>query len=155
NEVHGMAQRGGSVMAQIRYGKEVHSPLVARNEADILGALEKIEALRYADCLRPGGLAAVSTQAVMPVTVSSGGARYPENAEELLRQAFPRLLYIDAAKIARDLGDIRAANIVLLGAISQGLDIALQSWEMAIALCVKEKFLEINRKAFAAGRCYS
>lgn len=155
NEVHGMAQRGGSVMAQIRYGKEVHSPLVARNEADILGALEKIEALRYADYLRPGGLAAVSTQAVMPVTVSSGGARYPENAEELLRGAFPRLLYIDAAKIASDLGDIRAANIVLLGAISQGLDIAQQSWEKAIALCVKEKFLEINRKAFAAGRCYS
>lgn len=155
NEVHGMAQRGGSVMAQIRYGKEVHSPLVARNEADILGSLEKIEALRYADYLRPEGLAAVSTQAVMPVTVSSGGAHYPENAEELLRQAFPRLLYIDAAKIASDLGDIRAANIVLLGAISQGLDIAQQSWEKAIALCVKEKFLEINRKAFAAGRCYS
>ena len=154
NEVHGMAQRGGSVMAQIRYGKEVHSPLVARNEADILGALEKIEALRYADYLRPGGLAAVSTQAVMPVTVSSGGARYPEDAEELLRQAFPRLLYIDAAKIAGDLGDSRAANIVLLGAISQGLDLAEQSWEKAIALCVKEKFLEINRKAFAAGRCY-
>lgn len=155
NEVHGMAQRGGSVMAQIRYGKEVHSPLVARNEADILGALEKIEALRYADYLKPEGLAAVSTQAVMPVTVSSGGARYPENAEELLRQAFPRLLYIDAAKIASDLGDIRTANIVLLGAISQGLDLAQQSWEKAIILCVKEKFLEINRKAFAAGRCYS
>ncbi|HPS91221.1 MAG TPA: indolepyruvate oxidoreductase subunit beta [Methanothrix sp.] len=155
NEVHGMAQRGGSVMAQIRYGKKVHSPLVARNEADILGALEKIEALRYVDYLRPGGLAAVSTQAVMPVSVSSGGARYPENAEELLRKAFPRLLYIDAAKIARDLGDIRTANIVLLGSISQGLDIAQQSWEKAIALCVKEKFLEINRKAFAAGRCYS
>jgi len=155
NEVHGMAQRGGSVMAQIRYGKKVHSPLVARNEADILGALEKIEALRYADYLKPEGLAAVSTQAVMPVTVSSGGARYPENAEELLRQAFPRLLYIDAAKIASDLGDIRTANIVLLGAISQGLDLAEQSWEKAIILCVKEKFLEINRKAFAAGRCYS
>jgi indolepyruvate ferredoxin oxidoreductase beta subunit len=155
NEVHGMAQRGGSVMAQIRYGKEVHSPLVARNEADILGALEKIEALRYADYLKPEGLAAVSTQAVMPVTVSSGGARYPENAEELLRQAFPRLLYIDAANIASDLGDIRVANIVLLGAISQGLDLAEQSWEKAIILCVKEKFLEINRKAFAAGRCYS
>jgi indolepyruvate ferredoxin oxidoreductase beta subunit len=155
NEVHGMAQRGGSVMAHVRYGKEVHSPLVAKNKADILGSLEKIEALRYADYLRPGGLAAVSTQAVMPVTVSSGGAQYPENAEELLRGAFPRLLYIDAAKIASDLGDIRAANIVLLGAISQGLDLAEQSWEKAIILCVKEKFLEINRKAFAAGRCYS
>jgi indolepyruvate ferredoxin oxidoreductase beta subunit len=155
NEVHGMAQRGGSVMAQIRYGKEVHSPLVARNEAHILGALEKVEALRYADYLRPDGLAAVSTQAIMPVTVSSGEARYPQDAEELLKQAFTRLVYIDASKIARELGDIRTANIVLLGAISQGLDLALESWEKAIALCVKEKFLEINRKAFAAGRCHS
>ena len=155
NEVHGMAQRGGSVMAMVRYGKEVHSPLVARNEAHILGALEKVEALRYADYLRPDGLAAVSTQAIMPVTVSSGAACYPQDAEELLKQAFPRLVYIDAAKIARELGDIRAANIVLLGAISQGLDLALESWEKAIALCVKEKFLEINRKAFAAGRCHS
>jgi indolepyruvate ferredoxin oxidoreductase beta subunit len=155
NEVHGMAQRGGSVMAQIRYGKEVHSPLVARNEAHILGALEKVEALRYADYLRPDGLAAVSTQAIMPVTVSSGAAQYPEDAKELLKQAFPRLVYIDVAKIARELGDIRTANIVLLGAISQGLDLALESWEKAIALCVKEKFLEINRKAFAAGRCHS
>ncbi len=155
NEVHGMAQRGGSVMAMVRYGKEVHSPLVARNAAHILGALEKVEALRYADYLRQGGLAAVSTQAIMPVTVSSGEARYPEDAEELLKQAFPRLVYIDAAKIARELGDIRAANIVLLGAISQGLDLAQESWEKAIALCVKERFLQINRKAFAAGRCHS
>jgi len=155
NEVHGMAQRGGSVMAQIRYGKVVHSPLVARNEAHILGALEKVEALRYADYLRADGLAAVSTQAIMPVTVSSGAAQYPEDAKELLKQAFPRLVYIDAAKIAQELGDIRAANIVLLGAISQGLDLALESWEKAIALCVKEKFLEINRRAFAAGRNYS
>ena len=101
NEVHGMAQRGGSVMAQIRYGREVHSPLVARNAAHILGALEKVEALRYADYLRPDGLAAVSSQAIMPVTVSSGAAHYPEDAEELLHQAFPRLVYIDAAKIAK------------------------------------------------------
>ena len=155
NEVHGMAQRGGSVMAMIRYGNEVHSPLVARNEAHILGALEKVEALRYADYLRQDGLAVVSSQAIMPVTVSSGAACYPQDTKELLRQAFPRLVYIDAAKIARELGDIRAANIVILGAISQGLDLPLESWEKAIGLCVKEKFLEINRKAFAAGRSYS
>jgi len=142
-------------MAMVRYGKEVHSPLVARNEAHILGALEKVEALRYADYLRPDGLAAVSSQSIMPVTVSSGAAQYPQDAEELLHQAFPRLVYIDAARIASDLGDIRAANIVLLGAISQGLDLALESWEKAIALCVKEKFLDVNRKAFAAGRCHS
>jgi indolepyruvate ferredoxin oxidoreductase beta subunit len=157
NEVHGMAQRGGSVMAQIRYGREVHSPLVARNAAHILGALEKVEALRYADYIRPDGLAAVSSQAIMPVTVSSGAAHYPEDAvaEEMLAKAFPRLVYIDAAKIPKDLGDIRAANVVLLGAISQGLDLPLESWEKAIALCVREMFLDINRKAFAAGRSYS
>ncbi len=155
NEVHGMAQRGGSVTAMVRYGKKVHSPLVARNEAHILGALEKIEGLRYADYLRPGGLAAISSQAIMPVTVSSGAACYPQDAKELLKQAFPRLVYVDATRIAGDLGDIRAANIVLLGVISQGLDLALESWENAIMLCVKEKFLEINRKAFAAGRCHS
>jgi len=152
NEVHGMAQRGGSVMAMVRYGREVHSPLVARRSAHILGSLEKVEALRYADYIRPDGLAVVSSQAIMPVTVSSGAARYPEDAKELLHQAFPRLVYIDAAKIASDLGDIRAANIVLLGTISQGLDLHLESWEKAILQCVREKFLEINQKAFAAGR---
>ena len=154
NEVHGMAQRGGSVMAQIRYGHEVKSPLVPKNAAHILGALEKIEALRYADYLRPDGLAAVSTQAILPVTVSSGAASYPDDAkaEARLRRAFPRLVYIDAAKIARSLGDIRAANIVLLGAISRGLDLPDDVWEKAIGLCVKEKFLKTNLLAFAAGR---
>lgn len=154
NEVHGMAQRGGSVMAQIRYGNEVKSPLVPKNAAHILGALEKIEALRYADYLRPDGLAAVSTQAILPVTVSSGAARYPDDAEAeaRLRRAFPRLVYIDAASIARSLGDIRAANIVLLGAISRGLDLPADVWEKAIGLCVKEKFLKTNLLAFAAGR---
>jgi indolepyruvate ferredoxin oxidoreductase beta subunit len=156
NEVHGMAQRGGSVMAQIRYGKEVKSPLVSRNGAHILGSLEKVEALRFSDYIRPDGLAVVSTQAIMPVTVSSGGARYPEDAEAeaLLRRAFARLVYIDAARVAADLGDIRAANIVILGAISNGLDLPLLAWEKAISLCVKEKFLETNRRAFAAGRNY-
>ncbi len=152
NEVHGMAQRGGSVMAQIRYGKEVHSPLVARKSAHILGALEKVEALRYADFIRPDGLAAVSSQAIMPVTVSSGAAKYPENVEEMLTRAFPRLVYIDAPKAARELGDIRAANIILLGAISKGLDLPLEAWEKAIRLCVREKFRDLNLRAFTMGR---
>lgn len=155
NEVHGMAQRGGSVMAQIRYGKEVHSPLVARKSAHILGALEKVEALRYADFIRPDGLAAVSTEAIMPVTVSSGAAKYPEDVEEMLARAFPRLVYIDAPKAAKELGDIRAANIVLLGAISRGLDLPLQAWEKAIVLCVREKFRDLNLMAFAMGRNYA
>ena len=156
NEVHGMAQRGGSVMAQIRYGTKVKSPLVARNSAHILGSLEKVEALRFCDYIRPDGLAVVSTQAIMPVTVSSGTARYPDDVEveALLRRAFSRPVYIDAARIAADLGDIRAANIVILGAISNGLNLPLPVWEKAISLCVKEKFLETNLRAFAAGRDY-
>jgi indolepyruvate ferredoxin oxidoreductase, beta subunit len=155
NEVHGMAQRGGSVMAQIRYGKEVHSPLVARRGAHILGALEKVEALRYADVIRPDGLAAVSSEAIMPVTVSSSAARYPEDVEDMLARAFPRLVYIDAPKMAKELGDIRAANIILLGVISRGLDLPLESWEKAIVLCVREKFRDLNLRAFAMGRKYA
>jgi len=155
NEVHGMAQRGGSVMAQIRYGKEVHSPLVARRSAHILGALEKVEALRYADFLRPDGLAAVSSEAIMPVTVSSGAAKYPEDVEDMLARAFPRLVYIDAPKKAKELGDIRAANIILLGAISRGLDLPPEAWEKAIVLCVREKFRDLNLTAFAMGRNYA
>jgi indolepyruvate ferredoxin oxidoreductase beta subunit len=152
NEVHGMAQRGGSVMAHIRYGKEVHSPLVARKSAHILGALEKVEALRYAGFIRPDGLAAVSSLAIMPVTVSSGAAKYPEDIEEMLARAFPRLVYIDAPRAAKELGDIRAANIILLGAISRGLDLPLDAWEKAITLCVREKFRDLNLTAFAMGR---
>jgi indolepyruvate ferredoxin oxidoreductase beta subunit len=152
NEVHGMAQRGGSVMAQIRYGEEVKSPLVSKRSAHILGALEKVEALRYWEYLRPDGLAAVSSQAIVPVTVSSGSARYPENAEELLARAFPRLVYIDAPELAKELGDSRAANIILLGAISRGLDLRLESWEKAIGLCVREKFRDLNLRAFSLGR---
>ena len=152
NEVHGMAQRGGSVMAQIRYGEEVKSPLVSKKSAHILGALEKVEALRYWEFLRPDGLAAVSSQAIVPVTVSSGLARYPENAEELLARAFPRLVYIDAPKLAGELGDSRAANIILLGTISRGLDLPLESWEEAIGLCVREKFRDLNLRAFSLGR---
>jgi indolepyruvate ferredoxin oxidoreductase, beta subunit len=155
NEVHGMAQRGGSVMAQIRYGNKVYSPLVAKNTAHILGALEKVEALRYADYIRPGGLAVVSSQAIMPVTVSSGAAKYPENVEEMLSLAFPRLVYIDVAEKATKLGNIRAANIILLGAISRGLDLPLELWEKAIALCVPEKFQDLNMNAFAVGRKYA
>ena len=151
-EVHGMAQRGGSVMAQIRYGEEVKSPLVSKKGAHILGALEKVEALRYWEFLRPDGLAAVSSQAIVPVTVSSGLARYPENAEELLARAFPRLVYIDAPKLAGELGDSRAANIILLGTISRGLDLPLESWEEAIGLCVREKFRDLNLRAFSLGR---
>ncbi|HWQ20063.1 MAG TPA: indolepyruvate oxidoreductase subunit beta [Methanotrichaceae archaeon] len=152
NEVHGMAQRGGSVVAQIRFGSKVYSPLVAMGTARVLGALEQTEALRYSGYLAPDGLAVVNAQTIVPVTVSMGSARYPENIEAMLKKAFPRMIYLDAASIAVELGDIRTANIVLLGALSRGLDLPEAAWKEAIASSVKEKFRDLNLKAFDIGR---
>lgn len=152
NEVHGMAQRGGSVIAQIRYGKEVHSPLIAEGEAKALCSLEQIEALRYTNYLEDGGLCVVSSQQVIPVTVSMGAAQYPEDAQQRLRQSFSNLKYIEAADVAAGLGNIKAANVVLLGALSKGLDLPQQAWQTAITQCVKPQFLELNLAAFARGQ---
>lgn len=152
NEVHGMAQRGGSVVAQIRYGPEVYSPLVSEGTARVLGALEQIEALRYADYLTPDGVAVVNAQSIIPVTVSTGAAKYPKDVLGLLKKRFPRLIYLDAADVAVKLGNMRAANIVLLGALSKGLDLPLEAWKEAIVSSVKEKHRDLNLKAFEAGR---
>ncbi|MGA2479005.1 MAG: indolepyruvate oxidoreductase subunit beta [Spirochaetia bacterium] len=152
NEVHGMAQRGGSVIAQIRYGKKVYSPLVSIGTAQVLLSLERIEALRMASYLALDGLAVVSNQAIIPVTVSSGKATYPEDAEERLRAAFPRLAYVDAVGTAERICDARVANVVLLGAMSTALDLPQECWQKAIAECVKPKFLQINTRAFEEGR---
>lgn len=153
NEVHGMAQRGGSVVAQIRYGREVHSPLVEEGTARVLGSFERVEAIRFAHYLAPDGLAVVSSQMIVPVTVSSGsGAAYPTDAEDRLKAVFKRLVYLDASKIAVELGNIKTANVVILGAISAGLDLPIEAWQEAIKSSVAEKFREINLKAFAKGR---
>jgi indolepyruvate ferredoxin oxidoreductase beta subunit len=152
NEVHGMAQRGGSVMAQIRFGPCVHSPLVAEGTARVLGSLERIEALRNHHYLAPDGLAVVSSQAIVPVTVSSGQAAYPADAEARLRQAFPRLVYVEAVERATELGNARAANVILLGAMSKALDLPPGAWEQSLTQCVKPQHLAINQRAFELGR---
>ena len=152
NEVHGMAQRGGSVIAQIRYGREVHSPIVTEGTARVLGSLERIEALRYAHYLAPGGLAVVSSQMVVPITVSMGEAEYPSDAENRLRKTFPRLVYLNTAEMAKELGNIRAANVLILGALSTGLNMDSDAWLQAIARCVPERHRDVNLKAFEMGR---
>ena len=151
NEVHGMAQRGGSVIAQIRFGLEVHGPLIEAATAQVLASLECIEALRHAEYLAPDGLAVVSKQEVVPVSVSSGTANYPENAGERLKKTFPRLLFLDAVQIAIDAGNIRASNTVIVGALSTGIQLPTEAWHQAIRECVKEKFVALNIKAFDAG----
>lgn len=152
NEVHGMAQRGGSVLAQIRFGARVNSPLVALGTAQALASLERIEGLRHAEYLAPDGLAVVSSQMVIPVTVSSGTAKYPEDAEAKLRQVFRRLIYLDADRIASELGNLKASNVVLMGALSTGLELPVEAWQAAIRRSVKEKFVDLNLRAFATGR---
>lgn len=152
NEVHGMAQRGGSVIGQIRYGERVFSPLVSKGDATVLMSLERIEALRYAEFLAPDGLAVVNSQVIVPTTVSSGAAVYPENAKELLKATFKNLVYLDANRIALELGNPKCANVVLLGALSTKLhDIQFEIWEQAIRECVKPKFIDLNLKAFETG----
>ena len=152
NEVHGMAQRGGSVIAQVRYGKEVHSPLVTEGTATVVGALEQIEAIRFAQYLAPGGLAVVSTKAIVPVTVSSGQATYPKDVADRLKNVFPKHLFIDADALAKKAGTIKAANVVILGAMSNALSLPLEAWHKAIEQSVKPQHVELNKRAFAAGR---
>ena len=152
NEVHGMAQRGGSVIAQIRFGKRVYSPLVSEGEAQVLGALEQVEALRYAHYLAPDGLAVVSDQTIVPVTVSSGGAAYPADVPERLARVFPRLKYLNALQEAVRLGDRRMANTVLMGALSNGLTLSMDAWRRGIRESVKPAFAGKNLEAFERGR---
>jgi indolepyruvate ferredoxin oxidoreductase, beta subunit len=152
NEVHGMAQRGGAVVAQIRYARVVHSPLVPRGSAAVLGSLERIEALRHAPMLADDGLAVVNSQVLLPVTVSMGMAEYPPDAEEQLRATFPKLLYVEAGELARQAGRLKAANVALLGALSTGLDLPVDAWEQAVADNVPGAMREINLAAFRAGR---
>ena len=147
-----MAQRGGSVVAQIRYGTKVHSPLIAPGTASVLVALERIEALRYHEYLSADGLAVVNSQRIVPVTVSMGAAVYPDDAKERLEKAFSRLIYLDAEDIAEKLGNIRAANTVLLGAMATELDMPVESWKEAIKKCCKPKFVDVNLAAFDAGQ---
>ncbi|MBP7936051.1 MAG: indolepyruvate oxidoreductase subunit beta [Phycisphaerae bacterium] len=154
NEIHGMAQRGGSVVAQIRYGPEVHSPVIAEGTAQVLGALEQIEAIRYAHYVAPGGLAVVSGQSIIPVTVSTGGAKYPQDVKDRLGRLFSRLVYFDAPKMALEAGNIQAANTVILGAMSSGLDLPPSAWMEAINTCLPEKHRKVNVRAFEAGRAW-
>lgn len=152
NEVHGMAQRGGSVIAQIRFGRQVNSPLVPEKTARVLGALEQIEALRFAHYLSPEGTAVVSCQAIVPVTVSSGQAAYPLDVPQRLHAVFPRLVYVETLELAQKAGTIRTANVVLLGAVARALELPLEAWREAIRASVPEKHHQTNLQAFELGR---
>ena len=155
NEVHGMAQRGGSVVAQIRYGKEVFSPLIPKGTAKVLGSLEQTECLRYIDYLADDGVAVISDQKIVPVTASTGGTPYPDVDGTMLAKFFPRLVYLQAIEMATAIGDAKVANIIVLGTLSTYLDLPESVWETAIRWSVKEKFITMNIEAFQKGRAIS
>jgi indolepyruvate ferredoxin oxidoreductase, beta subunit len=151
-EVHGMAQRGGAVVSHMRIGDKVYSPLVPLGQCDFLVGFEPLEAARNAHWVRPSGLLLYSTYRVNPSTVAAGLAEYPEDLERQL-EGFPcRKRMVPASDLARQAGDIRAANAVMAGALSRHLEFPLEVWEEAVAESVPPKVLEINRVAFRLGR---
>ncbi|MCL2081008.1 MAG: indolepyruvate oxidoreductase subunit beta [Oscillospiraceae bacterium] len=152
SEVHGMSQRGGSVITTVRAGKAVYSPLITDGEGDILIAFEQIEALRYLNQLKPGGTVIMSTQRVMPMPVLTGAMPYPEGVTDTIRAAGYKVIALDALELAAKAGSPRTANVVVLGAASGIIGGTDGEWDAALAAAVKGTHLDINRKAFAAGR---
>ena len=155
SEVHGMSQRGGSVVSHVRWHPEaVHSPLVGLGEADILLAFEKLEALRFVEFLRAGGTAVVNEMEIVPVTVSAGKSVYPGDADlaTALAAVSARLLRVPGERLALEAGNAKAANVVLLGAVSRLLPLGEEVWLQCLEQRVPKKFLALNRTAFAAGR---
>ena len=155
SEVHGMAQRGGSVTSTVRWGEVVYSPLIGQGEADYLLALEKLEALRYVGMLRPGGTAIVGDLGIPPLSVSSGDDVYPndEQVRRILSQVTDDYHLIPSIRLAEELGNARAHNVVLLGALSTFLDdVPPDIWLQSIRERVPKKFIELNERAFQAGK---
>jgi indolepyruvate ferredoxin oxidoreductase, beta subunit len=152
SEVHGMAQRGGSVTAQLRYGPRVYSPLIEPGKADIQMAFEMMEAVRYLPYLHPGSKVIVNTQMILPPAVATGQAEYPKRVLDQLTDRGIVVIPVDAFDLAREVGEGRTANVVLVGALSALLPVPAEVYEEVIRTRVPERFREVNLQAFAAGR---
>ena len=151
SEVHGMSQRGGSVVTYVRYGEKVYSPIVTEGECDFIISFEKLEAARYAGCLRKGGKIIVNTQEIDPMPVITGAAEYPtEVLEELKGKGFD-IDDFDALTPAMEAGSAKAVNIVLMGHFARHTEIPKEKWLKALEKVVKPQFLDMNRKAFDLG----
>ena len=152
SEVHGMSQRGGSVVTYVRFGDKVYSPVIDKGEADYILSFELLEAARWLEYLKPGGQVVVSTQQIDPMPVISGAAAYPEQLVEKMTAAGARVDAMDALTLAEQVGSSKAVNIVLMGRLSHYFDLPEQAWQQALEACVPPKFLELNRRAFQLGK---
>lgn len=151
SEIHGMSQRGGSVTTQIRYGEKIYSPNIGEGEADIIVAFERSEALRGLPFLKQGGTIIVNEREIYPLPVMTGAIAYPDNIIENLQKTVGNVLFLEADRIAAELGNIRAQNIVLLGALVAFLSLDGIDWNELVGEMVPPRAKELNQKAFAAG----
>ena len=152
SEVHGMSQRGGSVVTYVRFGEKVNSPIIEKGEADIIVSFELLEAARWMPYLKNGGKIVTNTQRIDPMPVITGAAVYPENLVEKMQEKGADVDAMDCLTLAEQAGSSKAVNIVLLGRLSTYFDIPKDAWIKSLEACVPPKFLELNKKAFELGR---
>lgn len=151
SEVHGMSQRGGSVVTYVRWGDRVYSPIIDKGQADCILSFELLEAARYTEYLKPGGRIIVNSQQINPMPVVAGVAAYPENLKEKLKNLGNEVDALDALALAEEAGSSKAVNLVLMGRLAKYFDFTQEEWQEAIEQSVPPKFLEMNRKAFRLG----
>ncbi len=152
SEVHGMAQRGGSVDCNVRYGEKVYSPLISKAGADYIVSLEMLETMRKMEYLAPGGTLIVNREKIDPAPVQTGVMEYPGDIEEWVKGNVPGSVFLDTAGALKEAGSKKALNIVMLGFLSNYLEFQESQWIHAIRSLVKEKFIDMNIKAFSLGR---
>lgn len=151
SDIHGMAQRGGSVVTQVRFGHRVYAPVMAPGTADFLVAFEKLEARRWLYYLKDGGQLIVNDQELPPLPVLTGAAAYPAGLVAEMEKLVKNIVVIDALELARRVGNLKTVNMVLMGALARRLPISREAWEKALADSVPERFIEVNKKAFQMG----
>ncbi len=151
SEVHGMSQRGGSVVTYVKMGSKIYSPLIEKNEVDIIIAFEQLEAMRWIGYLRENGRMIINTQKIDPMPVITGIAKYPDNIINQIKSIYGNSTAIDALSIAKECGNIKSVNMVLLGVMAKLTDIDEDVWITSIRDIVPKKFIDVNIKAFEAG----
>ena len=152
SEVHGMAQRGGSVECNVRFGTKVYSPLIARGDADFIVAFELLESMRKIEFLSDNGMMIVNRLQISPTPVVSGNMTYPSDIESWIGKNTKKSLFLDTDSALKETGNTKTLNILMLGVLSQYLDFTLEDWHNAIRSQVKEKFIDLNIVAFDKGR---
>lgn len=152
SEVHGMSQRGGSVVTYVKFGKKVYSPIIDRGEADYILSFERLEAARWLPYLKEGGKIIVNDQRISPMPVITGAMGYPQDILAKIKSTGANLITVDALSLAEEAGNSKSVNVVLMGLLSSMMDIPTQAWQGVLEATIKPKFLDVNKKAFELGR---